>query len=91
MATNGSTNYINSSCGFIDISFYFTNSTETSESYYNTINSILRYENENPRIPIKLLHSVKIKVHPFKAKSSRNIGYTKHFIGHTFRVGKSKK
>ena len=91
MAVNGDTTYSDSASGFIDVFKYFSGSTETSESYRCIMDNLLRYERENPRIPMKVLRDVKSKVKSFGLKPSRNVRNIKQFIGHKFRVGSSKK
>jgi hypothetical protein len=93
---NADTTYTDSASGFIDVFRYFSGSTVTSESYHcnmcrSSMNRLLMYENKDPRIPSKVLHSVKTKVQPFGSKPSRNIRHIKQFIGHSFRIGNSKK
>ena len=88
---NADTTYSNSASGFIDVFRYFSGSTVTSESYRCGMKRLLMYENEKPRIPSKVLHSVKTKVQPFMLKQSRNVRYIKQFTGHSFRIGNSKK
>ena len=87
---SGST-YSDSASGFIDISKYFSGSTQTSESFPNIIDSIRRYENKNPRIPPKVFHNEKTKVQSLMSKASKNVRHAKQFISHNFRVGSSKK
>lgn len=89
MASNSSYSDIASS--FIDVSKYFSGSTVTSESYRCSMNRFLIYVNKNPRIPSKVLHSVKTKAQPFRLKPSSNVRHIKQFIGHSFRIGNSKK
>lgn len=91
MASNGDSTYSDSTFGFIDISKYFSDSTVTSERYNFDMDLIRRYENENPRIPMKVFRGVKIKVRTFKSKPSRNVRNIKSFTGHSFKVGNSKK
>ena len=88
---NADTTYNDSASGFIDISKYFSGSTVTFESYRCSMNSIFRYENENPRIPIKVLYGVKTKVQLLRLKPLSNVRHIKQFTGHSFRIGNSKK
>ena len=94
MAANG--DYSDSASGFIDVSKYFSGSTVTSESYHcnmcrSSMNRLLMYVNENPRIPIKVLHDVKTKAQPLMLKPLSDVRHIKQFTGHSFRVGNSKK
>ena len=91
MVASGNSTYNDSASGFIDVFRYFSGSTVTSESYAYAIDSIRKYEYENPRIPAKVLRSVKTKVQPFGLKQSRNVRHIKQFTGHSFRIGSSKK
>jgi len=104
MATDRSSVSNNNTSGFIDFSLsdssvtsklndyiWYSGSTETAESYRSVMDSILRYENENPRIPMKVVCNVKTRVRPFGLKPSRNVRIIKQFTGHSFKVGKSKK
>ena len=91
MTASGSSTYNDSASGFIDVFRYFGGSTQTSESYRCSMNSIFRYENENPRIPIKVLYGVKTKVQLLRLKPLSNVRHIKQFTGHSFRIGNSKK
>ena len=91
MASSGGSTYSDSASGFIDISKYFSGSAEIHESCNSIIDSTRRYENENPRIPPKVFHNEKTKVQPFVSKQSKNVRHAKQFIGHSFKVGSSKK
>ncbi len=88
MASNG--DYNDNAFGFIDVSKYFSGFTVTSESY-RCSNRLLTYENKDPRIPSKVFHDRKIKIRPFRSKPLSNIRCIKQFIGHSFRIGRSKK
>ena len=89
MASNG--DYTDCASGFIDVFRYFSGSTVTSESYRRSMSRLLMYENENLRIPIKVLHNVKTKVQSFRLKPLSNVKHIKQFTGHSFRIGNSKK
>lgn len=89
MASNG--DYTDCASSFIDVSKYFSGSTVTSESYRCTMNRFLMYVNKNPRIPSKMLYRVKPKIQPFRLKPLSDVRHIKQFIGHSFRIGKSKK
>lgn len=104
MAANGSSTYNNSTSGFIDVYLsdstvasaiddyiWYSDSAITSERYSFDMDLIRRYGNENPKIPTKVLRSVKTKVRLFGSKQSRNVKNVKQFTGHKFRIGSSKK
>lgn len=91
MVNNENTTYSNAVTSFIDLSRYFSDFTLTSWQYDSWLKSIYRYEGENPRLSRKVLHNVKPKVRCFNMKPLNNIRHTKQFVGHNFRIGKSKK
>lgn len=104
MAANGSSTYNNSTFGLIDVYLsdstvasalddyiWYSDSTVTSERYNFDMDLIRRYENENPKIPMKVLRGVKPKIKLFGSKPSRNVINIKQFTGHSFRIGSSKK
>ena len=55
------------------------------------MDSISKYENENPRIPSKVLYRRETKVKLLRLKPLSNVRHIKQFTGHSFRIGNSKK
>lgn len=68
-----------------DANTYISYSTTTYEIHYAA------YENINPYLPSKIIHNTKAKIQPFKSKLSIDVKHRKHFSGHNFRIGRSKK